>query len=150
MVYGIFSGCYSDWSVHGYFKDRDSAEKYCAKLNQKENEWDEYYVKNLPEIDEDVKDVKLKYYHQVVFDFDKGMRNEPDRYEYYIGEDRAPESIYNTFGKDSGWVSFSFNCNSRKRAEKIAQDKYYIFISKYKEFGTYNLAAQACGVTKVR
>ena len=144
VVYGVFSGCYSDWNVHGYFKTRDEAEKYCAIQNRK-NIYDKYYVKNLPEITADVSDISLRYYHEVVFDFKRGMRNEPDRYEYYIGERKPSKTVYNVFPSGDGWIAFSFDCDKRDRAEKIAQDKYYIFMNYYKETGSYEIAAQTIG-----
>ena len=136
MIYGIFSGAYSDWNVHGYIADKDEAEKYCALKNkQNDNEWDRYYVIEINNIHANVKDVKLKYYHEVVFDFNDGMRNEPDRYEYYIGKDRKPSAQYNVYKNGNGWVAFCFNCDTRKKAEKIAQDKYFQFQAYKSEFG---------------
>ena len=138
-IYGIFSGAYSDWNIHGYMTDRDEAEKYCAFMNKKynnnNNDWDSYYIMDINHIRANVKDVKLKYFHTVVFDFDTGMRNEPDRYKYYIGEDKEPFNKYNTFRGGGGWVSFYFNCDSREKAEKIAQDKYYQFLAYKSELG---------------
>jgi len=146
LVYGIFSGEYSDWVVHGYFTDRGRAEQYCAKLNF-DQDYDEYYVKDISEIDSDIgANEKLQYYHTVIFDFDKGMRNTPNDYIYYIGSRRKEESVYNSFGKNNGWICFHLNADSRKKAEKIAQDKYYMFINKYNETGAYRLAAKAIGV----
>lgn len=140
-TYGIFSGAYSDWQIHGYMTNRDEAEKYCALKNEKNNyKWDTYYVMDINHIHANVKDVKLKYYHEVMFDFNTGMRNEPNRYEYYIGENREPLSKYNIFKNDSGWVSFKFNCDSREKAEKIAQDKYYQFLVYKSEFGVERAA----------
>ena len=91
IIYGIFSGAYSDWQIHGYMIDKDEAEKYCALKNKDSDDWDNHYIVNIDNIHADVKDVKLKYYHEVVFDFNDGMRNEPNRYEYYIGKDRKPK-----------------------------------------------------------
>lgn len=142
MIYGIFSGAYSDWNVYGYMTDKDEAEKYCALKNkQNDDEWDRYYVIEINHIHANVKNVKLKYYHTVVFDFnddmrfDDNMRSEPDRYEYYIGENREPFTRYNIFKNGEGWVSFSFNCDTREKAEKIAQDKYFQFQAYKSEFG---------------
>lgn len=48
MVYGVFSGEYSDWFVVGYFEDKEDAEAYCKEHNDKcEYDWDEYYIKPL-------------------------------------------------------------------------------------------------------
>lgn len=157
IVYGVFSGQYSDWSVHGYFDTRDEAEKYCAKMNLHEDKdddnsysyYDNYYVVNINKLNADLKDIKLRYYHEVVFDFKTGMRNEPERYEYYIGEKKPQKSQYNLFRNNDGWVSFAFDCENRKKAEKIAQDKYAMFINAYNEFGSYKLAAESFGINKL-
>jgi hypothetical protein len=148
-IYGIFSGAYSDWQIHGYMTNRDEAEKYCALKNSKNNYgWNQYYVVDINHIYTDVKDIKLKYYHTVTFDFDIGMRNEPYRYNYYVGEDRKPYAKYNTFKDGSGWVSFSFNCEDREKAEKIAQDKYFQFLAYKSEFGIEK-AAELMNIKKV-
>lgn len=149
-IYCIFSGAYSDWFVHGYMINKDDAEKYCAIKNKelRYNKYDSYYVIEINPIFADVKDVKLKYYHEVVFDFDRGMRDEPDRYEYYIGENKTPLIKYNILGCGGGWISFSFNCNDRKRAEKIAQDKYYQFLSYASQFGLEK-AVELIGAKKI-
>jgi hypothetical protein len=127
-------------------------------MNSKESSdcysYGNYYVRDIPELiaDEKISKIKVNYYHTVVFDFGgdyKGMRNEPDRYEYYQGEDKIPEVKYNTFNNKSGWIAFSFNCPTREKAEKIAQDKYYIFLQKYNETGSYHLAAKFIGATKI-
>lgn len=58
MVYGVFSGCYSDWEVHGYFEKKTDAEAYCKMKNKNiEYESQDYYVKpmlNLADGDPDV------------------------------------------------------------------------------------------------
>lgn len=46
MIYGIFSGEYSDWYCHGYFETKEEAVDYCDKLNAK-YECDNYYIKVL-------------------------------------------------------------------------------------------------------
>lgn len=137
-IFGIFSGAYSDWQIHGYMTDRDEAEKYCALKNKEYNDkWDAYYVMDINYMNTNIKyvDVKLKYYHEVVFDFNKGMRNEPDRYEYYIGENREPTNKCNIFRNGDGWICFCLNADSREKAEKIAQDKYYQFLAYKSDFG---------------
>ena len=146
-VYGIFSGAYSDWSVHGFLEDKDEARKYCAVKN--ENYGDEngynFYVVEIEKINANVKDVKLKYYHQVVFDFGEGMRQEPDRYKYYIGKDKQSKTIYNVFKNGTGWISFEFNCESREKAEKIAQDKYASLLYYYSENNNWEESAKLIG-----
>lgn len=150
IIYAVFSGAYSDWNVHGYFDTRDEAEKYCAMQN-KDIGWsyDEYYVEDLKKINANVSDIRLNYYHEVMFDFNTGMRNEPDRYKYYQGNDKAPITRYNVFSSGDGWISFSFNCQLREKAEKIAQDKYATFIYWYNETGSYHEAAKVVGAVHI-
>lgn len=45
MVYGVFSGEYSDWEVHGYFEKEEDAIAYCDMMNN--GGYQEYYVLNL-------------------------------------------------------------------------------------------------------
>lgn len=150
-IYIIVSGEYSDWQVHGYMTDRVEAEKYCALKNQKGGgAWgDDYYVISIDHINADVKDVRIKYYHTVIFDFGEGMRDEPDRYRYYVGEDWEPEIIYNVYGNSGGWIEYGLTCDSRKKAEKIAQDKYYQFMEYKGKFGIEQ-AAKLMGAKRVR
>ena len=165
MVYGVFSGQYSNWEIHGYFEDKISAQKYCAKKNLHEHNnegvdedgysYDAYYVVDIPNLinnNYDASDVKLRYYHTVVFDLGTGMRQEPDRYVYYTGVIKVPSAKYNLYTQDTketGWVSFSFDCENRERAEKIAQDKYAMFMNSYHESGSYKLAAETMGIKKL-
>lgn len=45
MVYGIFSGEYSDWQCHGYFETESSAKAYCKAKNMEKLKWeDDYYI----------------------------------------------------------------------------------------------------------
>lgn len=161
-IYGIFSGEYSDWNIHGYFEDRDKAEKYCALKNRRvldtddeeEEYWysDSYYVLDINNINEKVEDISLNYYHEVVFDFrgnEGAMRVEPDRYEYYIGEDKKSNIRWNTFKDGSGWISFSFNCNSREKAEKIAQDKFAQILYTKQEVGSWRKTFELMEIERI-
>ena len=143
-IYGIFSGCYSDWNIHGYFESREEAERYCALKNRadkREDYWDsEYYIIDASHINENIEDVSLNYYHEVVFDFrgnEGEIRKEPNRYEYYIGEDKKPNIRWNTLREERGWISFSFNCDTREKAEKIAQDKFAQILYEKQEIGSW-------------
>jgi len=122
-VYVIFSGQYSDWNVHGFFNNKDEAMKYCAFKNKsKEDSWDEYYVKEIDQIFADVKNIKLCYYHEIVFDYKNKnfvMRDEPDRFDYYIGESKPIHLLQNM---RYNWIAIKVNANDRNHAEKIAQD----------------------------
>lgn len=123
MVYGVFSGCYSDWEVVGYFNNRLDADKYCAAYVD-----GDCYVKEIKNLqnDKDLSKITLKYNHEIVFD-SKGdkwvMRDEPNRYTCYISDELRPNNIRNC----RFWVAFCVNIESdnRKLAEKIAQDYLY-------------------------
>jgi len=144
-IYAIMNSYYSDWNIHGYMEDKDKAEKYCAFKNQTADEFNQLYVIDLNEINADVSKVVLKYYHSVCFDFPNGMRDEDDRYKYYVGEDIPSDTRYNLFKDNTGWINFSFNCETRKKAEKIAQDKYAQFMSYYSENQNYDMSARLIG-----
>lgn len=63
MVYGIFSGQYSDWQCHGYFETQEEADAYCKEMKTKQ-EYDEYYVKVLYNLaDGKDKGCKKAYYY---------------------------------------------------------------------------------------
>ena len=71
MIYGVFSGCYSDWRIIGYFENKDDAEKYVVSHNNITDEYDEYYILTINnlKLTEEQKNIKVKQYHTVVFDY---------------------------------------------------------------------------------
>jgi hypothetical protein len=171
MIYAVYSsygGHHDCGKAHGYFTDKVKAEKYIAKKNHLNecakvkypNTRDEGYtteqnhvfeileLSELPEEDFSIDDVELRYYHKVVFDYEEnlafkfGMRDEPDRYEAYTGIPKNPSRVWGF-----GWVSFSFDCESREMAEKIAQAEFDKFMSLYREYGCYKRAAHEMGMT---
>ena len=131
-VYGIFSGEYSDWAVHGFLTNKEEAMKYCAFKNSQNYEepndvynYGNYYTKELSKIYTDVQKIELRYYHEVVFDYNYTtdqfvMRNEPDRFDYYTGKSKPMKLVHNM--ESCNWVSVELEADSRKHAEKIAQD----------------------------
>lgn len=150
-IYGIFSGEYSDWNVHGFFEDKIKAEKYCAYQNC------DYYVLELGNIESGLTmnfdNVKLLYEHEIVFDFkfalqDIEMRKEPERYRYYTGKLRPNFIDYN---KQYGWISFHINTDSsgRNKAEKIAQDLYFQFKYYYAEDNDFDNAIKRVKESKL-
>lgn len=63
MVYGIFSGEYSDWNCHGYFETQKDADAYCKEMNNKSGYF-EYYIKALYNLAEGKdKECKKAYYY---------------------------------------------------------------------------------------
>lgn len=122
MIYGIFSGYYSDWIIEGYFKNKEDAEKWVAFKND-ESGYDEYYIKEIRniEIDENIKKLNVKHYHEVGFIYNPWrkkfeMSYEPDGYEITL-EDK-PKKIYIT----NSCIRFNLISETREKAEKICQD----------------------------
>jgi hypothetical protein len=114
-VYGIFSGAYSDWDVHGFLEDKDEAEKYCAVKNQELDSYDSYYIIGIDKMNAKIGNIELKYYYTVTFRFDHNPRNytrDNASYDYYIGEDKKSFSKYNHNNRGWGWISFNFNADS--------------------------------------
>ena len=62
MVYGIFSGAYSDWDAHGYFDTLEEAEKYAREKGT------DYYVLPLLNLAEGAdQDVRRAYHFYLSF-----------------------------------------------------------------------------------
>ena len=124
MVYGVFSGCYSDWYIVGYFNNREDADKYCCICGN-----GDYYVEPLKDLnnEKDLSQIKLKYEHEVLFDYKDNkwiMRKEPDRYKCYVDNTLHCNSICESNLRWCRWIKFNINIDhdDRKLAEKIAQD----------------------------
>lgn len=120
MVYGVFSGIYSDWFVLGYFDNREDADKYCCVCG-----YSDCYVEPLKNLsgERDLSQVKLKYEHKVTFWRKENnwiMQGESDNYKAYIDSELHCNHIEGRVN----WISFMINIdhNNRKLAEKIAQD----------------------------
>nr|DAM24346.1 MAG TPA: hypothetical protein [Caudoviricetes sp.] len=120
MVYGIFSGEYSDWDVEGYFDNKEDAEKYVAFENNKLG-YDEYRIIELSnmKIDEKIKNTKVKYYYSVLFTYKKQkfiMQNTPNNYKITL------EDIPRQVRCGYSWIRFNLIADTREQAEKICQD----------------------------
>lgn len=151
-VYGIFSGAYSDWNVHGFLEDKEKARKYCAVQNERlgEDSYDSYYIVEIEKMDVEIKDVKLKYYYDVTFRFDSSPTKytmDEASYDYYIGENKKPYTKYNNHVW--GWISFHFNAETKEKAEKIAQDKYAQLLYYYSENNDFDESAKLMGATHI-
>ena len=123
MIYAIFKGYDCDWEIMGYFENKDDAEKYVANHNYGANDYDKYYILevNSLKLTEEQKNVKVKQYHTVVFDYKNRkfvMRNEHDRYELYLNDKERMIQISYCYR----WISFNFVSEDREVAERICQD----------------------------
>ena len=122
MIYGVFGGCYSDWYLVGYFNNKEDANKYCCVCGD-----GDYYVKPMKNLEgeRDLSMVSLKYQHEIVFDYrDKKwiMREEPNRYKCYVGDNLRCNNINNNSTHKWVCVVVNIDHDNRKLAEKIAQD----------------------------
>ena len=130
MIYIVKCGYYSDVENVGYYDNLEDAEQFIAQENAKGGGiWgDDYYVEELDKMTAPKK-VKLYRHHEVVFDIGKGMRQEPNRYDVYAGEKKET-----TMRSEYLWFSIYVTADTRKKAEKIAQDYYAEFLSFVNEY----------------
>ena len=65
MVYGVFSGEYSDWEVHGYFDNEKDAKAYCEEKN---GGYNKYYVLPLINLKDGDPEVYRGYAYNCLYD----------------------------------------------------------------------------------
>lgn len=135
-IYIVMEGQYSDWRIIGYFMSKDNAERFCVLQDSK---YDRPYVRVVDCLDGviDLSDVEVLYEHEVVFDRRGGtmvMRNEPNRYRVYGGDNRANNIKVSPCSYE--WICVKVNQRefNRKKAEKIAQDIMYEYLALACEF----------------
>lgn len=134
MVYGVFSGCYSDWAVHGYFNSKEDADKYCYVCN-KNGEYDNYYVKPLENLENeiDLSSISLKYEYCIVFTKRNSMKNgiksvpqysscELD-YQCYTGDEFRYNKI-EYYDPNTTRICVNIDSDDYNLAQKIAQDYF--------------------------
>lgn len=131
-VYAIFGGCYSDWSVEGFFLDKERAEKYCALKNKGCDEYDKKYIIELNEINADVSDINIKWYYDVTFRLDKEWVLSKDVYDFsrkgYIGKTKSVTFEHYQLANNRNWFNVCFTAKDDTHAEKIAYD----YLAQYK------------------
>ena len=125
MIYVIIAGEYSDWSIVGYFTNREEADKYCVAHSSYG-----YYVKSVSDLTdtEDLSRITLKYTHNVVIDCKPEgwvVRHEPERYTCYMSDYFKSNEIYSR--NLPQWIGYKINIDTsnREKAEKIALDYHY-------------------------
>ena len=116
MVYGIFSGEYSDWTCHGYFDTKEEANAYCNGMNNKQG-YDEYYVKVLYNLaDGKDRECKKAYYYN---------NSTKEWGRYHISDDDILASdearVYQRI-KGNELVTVFVNDEDAHKVPKIAQD----------------------------
>ncbi len=147
MIYGIFSGTYSDRHIVGYFDNLEEAEKYCAFKGGKECEYEIEEVKDLHN-DVDLSKVEVMYCYNVCFTYteiqgdEKGKLERIDSdYDVYTSKElkynhvdyNCYKTYYmphaNSFVKEIKTYSVGFEINLKQKnqqlAEKIATDYFY-------------------------
>lgn len=140
-IYGIFSGAYSDWSIHGYFSSAEDAFKYCAEQNEKLKceSYDSFYPLEIPCLDgTPICPPKFKYKYRFVFRRDKKEKCWlADDFEYNnIGISEKEEPSPSIQDKQNGvypWISVTVYLKSIniERAKKIAQDYLYMYLAEH-------------------
>lgn len=115
MVYGVFRGEYSDWSVDGYFENREDAEAYCKLQNA--NCGDECYIKPLVNLINNDPDIFRHYIYSTI-----------DGSVWEIEEDLTEtkrQTRITEFPNGLRWVNvWMLPCDSfEAKVRKIAQDE---------------------------
>lgn len=85
MVYGVFSGEYSDWEVHGYFDKEEDAIAYCDMKNS--DDYQNYYVLKLLNL----KDGDPEVYRCYSYNQERDYVGQLDLGEYSSAEKRETE-----------------------------------------------------------
>lgn len=136
-IYAIVSGCYSDWSIHGYVSDLEAAYRYCAEKNGvgNGNSYEDYYPIEIECLDGDVvTNITFNYKYRAVFYLRNGTWTMRD----FSLDDIKPtgESIYCNIldGRkeyNALWirVEFTMTVLNFDRAKKVAQDKLYQYLA---------------------
>ena len=125
MIYVIIRGEYSDWSIIGYFTNREEADKYCVAHRSCD-----YYVIPVSDLTntEDLSRITLKYTHDVVIDRKPEgwiVRHEPDRYKCYMSDYLKSNEAYSMNPPMWGAYKINLDTSNREKAEKIALDYHY-------------------------
>lgn len=123
MIYGVFTGEYSDWDVIGYFKTEAEAEAYCERRNEgKISAYNQCYV--LPMVDLSAVPYEGKRIPYEV-DLEKGEASRC----YWPFKEGAPEDgiivTKNIFG-DMLVVVWVYPAEADKIV-KIARDRYAMY-----------------------
>ena len=156
-IFGISTGAYSDWHIIGYMETREEAEKYCALQNKNEklkpDDWNAYGITEISKIEASVEKVNIKYYHEVVFDFEGDfgkykMRDEPTRYDFYAGREKPKKFLVQTRGPRLAGICVT--AKNRKAAEKIACDLMAQLAYAYTELGDIKKAMEQVGAQERR
>lgn len=141
-VYIITSGCYSDYSVHGYCTTEVNAKKYCALKNSGEHgRWDQFEYEEIECLDDTATEVDRLYY-QFVFRF---ARHEYKNIWTCVSHEEPMEVVVKTTtckwrknkvaGALNGYaeVTVSTETDDAKKAQKIAQDVLYQWIAEQED-----------------
>ena len=129
MIYGIFSGCYSDWSVHGYFDNKEESEKYCCVCNGN-GKYDTYYVKPLENLkgEKDLSSISLKYEYCIAFEKIKDIKGVPQYFsreidhQCYIEDELRYNKIEHFYFEEKFYINIDHD--DYNLAQKIAQDYF--------------------------
>lgn len=123
MVYGVFSGEYSDWEVHGYFDKEEDAIAYCVMKNG--GGYREYYVLKLLNL----KDGDPEVYRCYSYNQQTNYVDQLDWGEYLSTEKHETEVAKSGFrDRYFAYVWLKPRDFTEEKVRKIGQDA----IAKYK------------------
>lgn len=125
-VYCIFTGCYSDWDVVGFFTNLEEAENYCALKNSTiANDFAKYYVVEIDRINADLSKVDSRKYFNIIFGQKNGVFELYSiEMEKYIGTKKETKIRH----RPSKGFAVSCDAEDKQQAIKIATD----YLNEYK------------------
>lgn len=126
-IYGVFSGCYSDWDVKCYFESEEEAEQYCYYHNQTGDEWDRHYVMVIPFGNQDFPKTKLYKHYRVFINLNYGNLATKKVYTYdasWYEEIKSKALKYDIWARNKiiKLIVDNVRAQDDEVAKKIAQD----------------------------
>lgn len=130
-IYLVMYSYYSDWTIYGYFTNREDADKYCIA-----HENEELYVREIDcydNIEEDFRNITLKYTFPILFrninnNYELETTEENYVYDCYQDEFLHSNKVESCLPKN--WVRINVNIAERNfdKAKKIALDLWYQYL----------------------
>lgn len=126
-IYGVFSGCYSDWNVECYFESEEEAQQYCYYHNQTGDRYDKCYVIAIPFGNQEFPKTKLHKHWRAYIDLEKDSLKTRSVFVHeddieYCDEIKQLNLRNRSLGKNPSLVALNIHAQDVEVAKKIAQD----------------------------
>lgn len=122
MIYGIFSGWYSDWAIIGYLTDEKQAKKYCEKMNNGRPERSKkYYFREMIALDGTEKEPERVAWEVNTEDWtiNESYREEPkDGKTFEVNEFWPSVTLWLYPGEETKAVKIAQDCLAQWKAER--------------------------------